>query len=265
MKTERSKAAGFVLALFFLLALTACGSGKTPGEQDLENARRSFDNGFFLEAEAGYERYLQLEPQGKHRKEAWSRLLDIALNIKADLDRSVALLEAMYLEQGSDRSEASDIMFRLGDLYQQLGNRDKALESYEKSLRLSEGQPSRMVRVQLKLARIYRMQGSYDQVLKTLSNCAEIATVPEEKAHCLYELAQSYSLINSWSQVQRAVDQLLNMNDAPEDLKAMGIFLLADMYEHEHDYDKARELLTSIRDTYPNPLVIDARLKHLKK
>lgn len=263
---RRFMRAGFVPALFLiaLLGLFGCGNGASPGEQDLKNARKSFDNGFFLEAEAGYERYLQLEPQGKHRKEAWSRLLDIALNIKADLDRSVALLEAMYLEQGADKAEASDIMYRLGELYQQLGKPEKALESYEKSLRLSQNLPERKVRAQLQLARLYRLRGSYDLVLETLDDCSRSATNTKQKARCLYELAQSYSFINSWAQVKKAVNQLLALEGASEELKAMGIFILADMYEHDHNYEKARELLLSIRDTYPNPLVIETRLDNLK-
>lgn len=260
--TGRFKAASLVLALF-LLVLTGCGNGNDPGEEDIVKARKSFDNGFFLEAEAGYERYLQLAPQGKHRKEAWSRLLDIALNIKGDLDRSVALLEAMYLEQSSDKAEASSIMFRLGNLYQQLGNRDKALDSYEKALRLAQGMPDRMVPIQIRLARLYRQLGSYDLVLETLDSCVKIASIPEEKAQCLYELAQSYSLIYSWTQVKRAVDQLLSIDEASEELKAMGILLIADMHEHNNEFDKARELLESIQDTYPNPMVIKSRLNNL--
>ena len=53
------------------------------------------------------------------------------------------------------------------------------------------------------------------------------------------------------------------MDKAPAELKVMSTFLLADAYEAERNLPKARELLLSIKDSYPNPEVVISRLASL--
>lgn len=252
------------LLLFFAVCLAAaCSSDESPGAEDIERARDAYSKGFYLEAEKEYERYLQIEPQGAYRKEAWNRLSEIAVNIKGDRDRAVVLLEAMYLELGGDADQAWKIMFQLGEVYAELGNRAKAIESFEKCLIHAEGDPERMYRTRLRMARLYRDMGSYDLVASTLENCAETATEPEAKARCLYELAQSYSFISGWGQARKTLEELLEIEGLSDETRALAVFLLADSYEHEHDFRKTRELLESILTTYPNPKVVEARLGSL--
>lgn len=256
------------ILLLTLLAATiavvaACSSEISPGVDDIERARESYSKGFYLEAEKDYERYLQIEPQGEFRKEAWDRLSEIAVTIKGDYDRAVVLLEAMYLELGEDTNEAWKIMFQLGEVYAELGNRPKAIESFEKCMIHAEGNADHMYRTQLRMAKLYRSMGSYDLVASTLENCADVATEPEAKARCLYELAQSYSFISGWAQGKKALESLLEIDGLSEETHALAVFLLADIYEHERDYAKTRELLESILKTYPNPKVVESRLNSL--
>ena len=197
------------------------------------------------------------------RNEAWNRLSEIAVTIKGDYDRAVVLLEAMYLELGEDANEAWNIMFQLGEVYAELGNRPKAIEAFEKCLVHAEGDPEHVYRTQLRMARWYRDMGNYDLVASTLENCADSAFEPEAKARCLYELAQSYSFISGWSQARKALEELLKLEDLSEETNALAVFLLADIYEHERDYRKTKELLESILTTYPNPKVVESRLGSL--
>ncbi|WP_419786225.1 tetratricopeptide repeat protein [Pseudodesulfovibrio sp.] len=252
-----------VAVMLMLCVLGGCWGSGSPGADDLEQARDAFSKGFYLEAEKGYERYLQIEPQGTYRKEAWERLSEICISIKGDLDKAVVLLEAMYLELGTDPDEAWEIMNKLGQVYTQMGNPSKALESYEKAITHTAGNPDRMFRAQMRMAELYRATGNYDLVIATLVNCAEIAPDNDAKARCLYKLAQSYSFISSWGQCKRSIDKLLELEGVSSETKALAIFLLADYYENERDYAKTRELLESISTTYPNPKVVEARLANL--
>jgi len=86
MPRNMLRACALVLAV--QLSLTACdrGGGSGPA-QDLAIARESYSAGYFLEAETAYERYLQSDPQGKHRLEAWTRLVEICSGVKGDPDR----------------------------------------------------------------------------------------------------------------------------------------------------------------------------------
>jgi tetratricopeptide (TPR) repeat protein len=244
-------------AMFFAVA---CSRDRSPGDEDIQRARESYSKGFYLEAEKDYERYLQVEPQGEFRREAWDRLSEIAVTIKADLDRAVVLLEAMYLELGMDKDAAWQIMFQLGDVYAQLGNPVKAIEAFEKCLSHAEGSPRRTYATLLRMARLHRSMGNYDLVAMTLENCADSATDGAGKARCLYELAQSYSFVGNLSQAKRTVETLLATPDVDEETRVLAVFLLADIYENERDYPEARQLLESILATYPNPKVVEARL-----
>jgi len=240
-----------------------CMPNEAPGVEDIERAREAYSKGFYLEAEKDYERYLQVEPQGEFRREAWDKLSEIAVSIKGDLDRAVVLLEAMYLELGTDPDDAWRIMFQLGDVYAQLGSRAKAIESFEKCLVHAMNSPENSYATQLRMAKLYRSMGNYELVADTLENCADSAIDDESKARCLYELAQSYSFISNWSQSKRALEALLELKNVTEETRVLSIFLLADIYENERDYRKTKELLESILTTYPNPKVIESRLANL--
>lgn len=253
-----------LLILVVVMGMTAaCKSGTSPGHEDIENARDAYSKGLYLEAEKGYERYLQVEPQGTFRKEAWDRLSEIAISVKGDFDRAVVLLEAMYLELGTDPDVAWSIMFQMGDVYAQLGNYSKAIESYEKCLVHAVNSPENTFKTQLRMARLYRSMGDYEMVAATLVNCADSTNDNEAKAECMYELAQSYSFITNWNQSRRVLESLLELDGVSEERRALAIFLLADIYENERDYAKTKELLESILTTYPNPKVIESRLSNL--
>ncbi|MDC0336493.1 tetratricopeptide repeat protein, partial [Pseudodesulfovibrio sp.] len=246
-----------------LLLAASCKPSSSPGSDDIMRARESYSKGLYLESEKDYERYLQVEPQGEFRKEAWDRLSEIAITIKGDLDRAVVLLEAMYLELGTDKDDAWRIMHQLGDVYAQLGDRVKAIESYEKCLLHAIDSPENTYTTQLRMAKLYRSMGNYELVAATLENCADSAIDNESKARCLYELAQSYSFISNWNQSKRALETLLEFDDVSEETHVLAVFLLADIYENERNYAKTRELLESILTTYPNPKVIESRLASL--
>lgn len=256
----------FILLIILATAMifaVACSHESSPGAEDIDRAREAYSKGFYLEAEKNYERYLQIEPQGEYRKEAWDRLSEIAVTIKSDYDRAVVLLEAMYLELGTDKDAAWRIMFQLGEVYAELGNPQKAIEAFEKCLIHASGTPEYSYKTQLRMAKLYRGMGNYDLVAATLENCADSATDSETKALCLYELAQSYSFISSWNQAKKALENLLELDGVSQDSHALAVFLLADIYENERDYAKAKDLLESILTTYPNPKVVESRLTNL--
>ena len=253
------------VCLLLLALLTGCGRSEPPAGADVEGAREAFSRGFYLEAETGYERYLQKEPKGRLRREAWNRLLEISLNVKGDVDRSVMLLEAMYLEFGSDPVSSADMLVLMGDLYEQQGNRAKAVESWEKSLTGLENEPEKAVPVLIRLARAKRGQRDFDGAQEALERCANLARDPDLKARCLYEAAQNFTFTQSFGRARSTLEELLALPGISDESRALATFLLVDVCEHEGRIADARKLLESIRKIYPNPLVIQARLDSLGK
>lgn len=258
-----------LLALALSLAallLAACDRAVSEDSgRDLSIARDAYAGGYFLEAETAYERYLQSDPQGKHRLEAWSRLVEINTAVKGDLAKGVTLLETATLEFATRPELNWPLFFRLGELYEQTGQRKKAMEAWGRCLDTAGKDAARAVQAQMRMAVAGRALGQHDQAVDLLSQAVAQAPDPELKARALYELAQTYGLAWNWPKCKAMLLELQGMDKAPQDVKIMGTFLLAEAYEAEKDLPKARELLLSLKDTYPNPEVIVARLAGLGK
>ena len=253
------------LAVVLLCLAWGCSRKEPPGAEALADAREAYAKGFYLEAESGYERYLQTAPEGEHRREAWDRLVEISLTIKDDKEKAAALLEAMYLEFGQRPDQAWSILYQLGEVQEARGDKAKALDAWEKCLDLAARDSERAASAQMRMARLYRRQGSYDLVVDVLRNCAKHAGSETSRADCLYELAQAYGFIHSYGQALETLDAILAMDGVDPEKKALATLLKVDVLEHQRRWDEARELLLTIQDTYPNPLVVQSRLKNLEE
>lgn len=253
-------ACALVLAALF----AACDRGASAGSGvDLEIARDAYSAGYFLEAETAYERYLQADPQGKHRLEAWTRLVDICAGVKGDPDKAVTLLETATLEYASRPKENWALLFRLGELYEQQGSRKKALDAWGRCLDTAGGDPAKIVQAQMRMAIADRALGKADLAVDLLTQAIGKAPDAETKSRAMYELAQTYALTWNWDKAKTILNDILAMEKAPQEVKIMSTYLLADAYETERNLPKAKELLLSLKDSYPNPEVIINRLATL--
>lgn len=252
------------LVLAAQLLLTACDRGAASGPAlDLAIAREAYSGGYFLEAETAYERYLQSDPQGKYRLEAWTRLVDICAGVKGDPDKAVTLLETATLEFGARPKDNWLLLFRLGELYEQQGNRKKALDAWGRCLDTAGGDTGRAVQAQMRMAIADRALGKSDLAVDLLTQSIKQSSDIETKSRAMYELAQTYGMSWNWPKAKGILEELLAAEKTPQEVRIMSTYLLADAYEAERNLPKARELLTSLKETYPNPEVIIARLATL--
>jgi len=100
---------------------------------------------------------------------------------------------------------------------------------------------------------------------EAMSGCMERALDPGLRAKCMYELAQTFSLLKNQVQARVWLEKIRELEDADPELRAQATFLLAEILEAEENIEEARELLKSILDTYPNPKAVEARIKYLGK
>lgn len=227
--------------------------------------RQAYEQGYYGKARLGYEDYLRRFPKGKHRLEAWQRLLEIALDVEGDLDRSSAHLEAMKLEFSDETAGGWDFLTRLAGLYTQRGHWNKALETWSKSMVYAGQDPVRLAEATMSMARIHRAQRGYGAALELLARSEVLASDGESRARCQYEVAQTYSALQRFRQAQEVLERIVGNRQVSKAVHIQAKFLLAGVYEREMDLDRARELFRSIRDDSPNPRVIDFRLANLGK
>ncbi|MEW5774168.1 MAG: tetratricopeptide repeat protein [Thermodesulfobacteriota bacterium] len=254
---------GLLPALLVVLALlaTACSG---PGPGDLDAADVEYAAGNYFQAQSLYEEYLRQKPEGKERLHAWDRLLDIAL-AHNDRRRAASLMESMLLEFSEASGQYHDLLRRLAVTYQDLRDWDRALDTWQKLLAQPDTGAADQWEIHWRMGKIFQYQGQYAQARQALGNCVATAPDPAAKARCLYDLAQIQTLLKEKDKARASLNQILALDIEDGELRAQAAFLLADIYEAEGDLAKTKELLTSILQTYPNPIVVRQRLETLGK
>ncbi len=272
--------------LILVLLLWGCPAEES-GTDDLVSARKAYTIGHFSEAERIYQHYLQDKPEGKHRHEAWNRIIEISLSIYGDYEKAASLLDSMYFEYGDDPEQGWLLLNRLADVYESMRNWDDAVKVWRRALDSPGLTEERMGLAYQRIAKIYSYQRDYAMAQEALAACEKQATDPDIKAVCLYQSAQTleFMLQSTQAQLPGGADKneqssdiiaiqeniksiLARINDldgVDEERRAMATFLLADILEAQGKRKDALQLFQSIQETYPNPKVIESRIEYLIK
>lgn len=256
----------FLLIFFVALSLCVQGCGKNSDKVKPEfvKASKAFADGYYFEAEKGFENYLQKYPQGKMRLQAWNNLVLIASDVRQDPERGASLLEAMYLEFGHDYKRAPLLKRRVAEMYIRSGKLKIGVENLEKSIEFSDQPQEQMDKTRMILAETYRKLGNYDLAIFVFGECADYTKNNHTKSEALYEKAQTLTLIQSRQRAMSELEKLIKLPEITDEIKSKAIFLLSDLYEQQDDYKKAYDLLNEIKETYPNPNAVKLRIKFLK-
>lgn len=248
-----------------LLMVQGCEKPADSTSEVIEKARTNFISGFYVDSEKGFERYLQDNPQGDYRLEAWDYLVRIAAEVRHDSERGAAILEAMYLEFGHKPKLAAKMKRQLAEMYIRNNQYKIAVEALEKSLEFT-GQPQKQLdETRVLLAETFRKLRNYDLAIYTYNDLADSTKNPTTRSRALFEMAHTLTLIQAWERAESELVKLIKMDGVPEDIHAEAAFMLADIYEHRHEYKRAAELLEKVVDTYPNPYAVRFKLDYLKK
>lgn len=275
------------LCVLLLLASLFAGLVGCPSHEEgtdaLQSARKAYSIGHFSEAERIYQHYLRAQPEGAQRWEAWNRLVEISVNVMGDYEKAAGLLNSMYLEFGDNPQRAWDLLTRLAAVHESMQRHMEAVKIWRRTLSLPQLTPQQRGEVFMRMATALRQEREYAEAGKVLEACVQEAQVPEVEGDCLYQYAQTLEIMVRRAQaqsldkeyaeldipaVQERIKGLLNrvrnLEKLDQERKAMATFLLADMLEAQGETKRARELFASIRETYPNPIVIKTRLENLQ-
>ncbi len=254
----------FFLLLTFL-CLTACTDEPAKPDDDLFEARQAFARKEFLDAERQYERYLQQNPEGAQRWEAWERLVDIALSIRNDDRLATDILEAMALEYSEDPELGRVALLRLGEVYESGHRWEQALDAWKRLLAFPGLSKAEKGQLHLKLAKIFQLYSHNDLAVSNLRACLEMDTGVPVKAACLYELAIVFMMDDQGQQAKIYLVELGRLEGAPMEIKVLGAFALADFEEEQGNFQRSLDIFESIKSIYPNPEAVEARIRGLRQ
>lgn len=252
-----------VCAVLILFALAGCKSETPPDE--MADARKAVAERRYSEAEKLLERYLRENHEGTERWEAWQRLVQITLDVRGDDKASMELLEAMYLEFGMDGDKAREVLLLLGGLLEASRRWERAADVWRKLMEVPDLTDDENARAHLHLARIHARRREFGIAEDVLRQCLELKAAETLRAQCLYDLADVQISTEHFARGADLARQVLGMPGADKELKALAGFLLGDALEQQGKTAEALAMFESVRATYPNEMVVDARIRLLRK
>lgn len=256
-----------LLALAALLPPLWCGSGCDRLPQvgdDLEEAKVAIQERNWTLAERLLERYLRTQRNSEKRWEAWQKLVDVSGSAEADQRAMLDYLEAMLMEFGEDEAKAKQVLAHMGEINERLRRFNGAAEAWSAYVELSNLTDEETVNGYRRLAQIHFRAGRFDVCEDILQDCLSLEISDNGKAQCLYDLADVNMARERWKEATDLALQIIDMDVSPA-IRGLADFLLGDALEQRRDYAEALTHFEKARENYPNALVVDNRIAHLKK
>ncbi len=252
--------------LALLACLAACPfDAVSPARQDdLALARIAVRDRDIGDAEMYFERYLRKNPQGEQRWEVWQSLLEIALDIRHDKTGAREYLEIMLEEFSGDSDRRRQIQLALASLANEMRAYERAVSLWEAVSADPATPQETLAEVYRELSRAYLRRLEFTLSKEVLDRCLQLNVAGETKGRCLYALAEAHMLTDELGSAEEALRAMLDQGTTDAALRVEATFMLADVLEQSDRFAEAEELFESLRDTYPNPRVIEVRLSALR-
>ncbi len=205
--------------------------------------------------------YLRHSPEGEHRWEVWNRMLKICLRDGADRDLGLQVLEAMAEEFADEPVRLREVLLRQAEEEEKLRRLAEAARTWTRLLALPDATADEVVDWSSRLGRVRFLQRDFFAAEETLTACVGRLLPDPRAAACLLDLGALYRAQEKPEKAAETIRRALELPGISEEARGRAIFDLADVEYQLAHYDEARRLFESIRSTYPNPLVIETRLR----
>lgn len=232
---------------------------------DLDEARIAIRQGEWERAEKYLERFLRVATDPEERWEAWISLVDATERAGQDRRWINEYLEAMLVEFEDSPERLRHILYKMSASQEAARQYERAVITLFQLVSLPDLTVQERLELYKRLAfmqmRLNRLQGAEE----SLHECLGLPLADSVKADCLYFLADICVLREDLEDGANIAIQILDTPGVPPLLYSKATFLLADIYEQQKKYQDALRLYVSIRNSYPNPMAVDARIDYLKK
>lgn len=260
---------GRVLALLICLwlpvLLAGCPLEQGSGDRDdVALAEAALNDRDIGDAEMYFERYLRKNPAGEKRWEVWRQLLSISLDVRQDKATTAEYLEIMLTEFKDDAPKRRRIQMGLASIFNDMRDYTRAVSLWETLAADPDTPAITLAAVYRELSHAYLRRLEFTPATEVLGLCLQLEVPRETQADCYYALAETQMLTGELVESEKALRQLLQLEEVAEERRVLAVFMLADVLEQQERLSEAAGLFESIRETYPNARVIEIRLGALK-
>ena len=250
--------------LLMIFAFSAACDRMPLQANDFDEAKAAMSQRDWPRAERLLERYLRTEEAPQQRWEAWVCLVDINSRVNLDQHGAVGQLEVMRQEFSRDEAKKKLILARLGELHAGLGHTSQAVAVWERYAEFDSLTSQEAASVQRTLGNLHFRQRRFDLAEEALQTCLALPVEESFRAWCLYDLALANMARDELDDARDQATQVLSMA-VDDQLRGLAGFLLADVLEQQGLRAEALSRFESVRELYPNVLVIDNRIAYLKR
>lgn len=251
------------MAALGMLLLFACDGGFLDVD-DLTLARDAYTERNLPLAERLLERCLRQEENPEKRWEAWNLLLKAINGDRPHPRASLECLDAMLVEYEDDPAKMAEILPEIGRYCRLSRSFERAVEAWSAYIELPELDSSQRINGYRQLAAMQFAQKHYEAAEESLQQCLGLSAPEEDKTACMLDLAEENMMLERWPDVANLCQQILETQPDRE-IYGKAAYLRADALEQMGQMEEALRLFEAAKDSYPNPLVMENRIAHLKK
>jgi tetratricopeptide (TPR) repeat protein len=262
-KIISNKGRGYVLAAFLFLILSTPACRLSQDKIEFEKGQSATEAKNYRGALEHFDHVVKRQVNTELALEAAKEAARVSYYELKDYKKASVYFQhiILYSKVSAERIEAQKKIAELN--FSNLQDYKQAILEYNKLLQLPHS-PREEFEYRLAIARSFFYQNNFfqalvevDNILKKAGDAEDVFDAMELKANILMQTKKH----------DEAVEVLKLMTSKyPEKSKDRQTgLLLAVVYEEKNDFAKAIETLTSIKDTYPSPAFIEARIKNLKE
>lgn len=251
------------LFLALCLLISACDKDILKAD-DYSSALDAYAERNLPLAERLLERCLREEQDPEKRWLAWNLLLK-AINADRSHPRAtIECLDAMLVEYGDEPAKQAQLYPLIAKNNFALRNFDLAASAWSAWLELGDIDDVQRVEGYRQLAAMQFAQRHYEAAEETLQQCLALPAPDKDKIACMLDLAEENMMREHWAEVADLCQQIIDL-DPDKEIFGKASYLRGDALEQMGKKDEALEVFERARDKYPNPMVMDNRIAHLKK
>lgn len=252
----------FAALLIQFPVLYAC-EGRNIIADDLVLARQAYLERNLPLCERLLERYLREEQDPEKRWEAWELLLKAINSNNQQARASLECLDAMLEEYVNDEKKLAIILEDMGKYNITLRHYSQAADAFASLIELGQISDEQRVEAYRNLAAMQFSQRHFEAGEETLQQCLGLPIPDHDKIYCMLDLADENMTLERFQEVADLCQQIL---DSEPDKNVFGIacYLSGDALEQLGKKKEALQKFEMALDSYPNPAVIENRIKYLK-